>query len=218
MRIVYGTFLSASLLAGNFAGAATQQDEEVYRWVDEEGVTHYGDSVPPEYSKLERHILNEQAVHVETLEKQKTRAELIEEARKLAEEQKLREAEQLRKRRDQILIDSYLSVAEIEMLRDRRLELLDARTRVTEQYLENLRGRLDRLQEQSETGAAVPQELAQDVVNTLNAIKEYESRINDSRVVKERIRSAFQADIDRFKELKSLEAANADPLSFSSNQ
>ena len=34
----------------------------VYKWVDAQGVTHYGDQVPPEYAAQEQQIINAQGV------------------------------------------------------------------------------------------------------------------------------------------------------------
>ena len=52
---------------------------------------------------------------------------------------------ELQFRADQALLSTYVSVAEIEMHRDRRVELFQAQARVTELYLRNLQRRLDQL-------------------------------------------------------------------------
>ena len=116
------------------AGASAQQ---LYRWVDKNGVVHYGDRVPPEYAKVKRDILNDQAIKVGTLEAEKTVEQLEAEA---IEAQRIEDES----RRDQVLLTTYLSIEEIEQLRDRRLELIDAQIRVTNLYLSNLRDRLER--------------------------------------------------------------------------
>src|SRR5688572_21877967 len=41
------------------SGSAT-----TYKWVDENGVTHYGDSVPAQYSQREQQVLNSEGVVV----------------------------------------------------------------------------------------------------------------------------------------------------------
>jgi hypothetical protein len=58
----------ALMLAGMFlAGTAHAQSRstgdgkpKTYKWVDEKGVTHYGDSVPAEYSQREKRVLYSQ--------------------------------------------------------------------------------------------------------------------------------------------------------------
>ena len=38
---------------------------KTYKWVDENGITHYGDTVPQEYSQREQQVLNSQGVEVQ---------------------------------------------------------------------------------------------------------------------------------------------------------
>ena len=119
--------------------ANTVHAQQLYRWVDENGEVHFGDSIPAEYSEIERQVVNEHGITVDVLHAKKTDEELAEEAR-LAE---LERDMELQRRADQALLATYLSVDEIIMHRDRRVELFQAQARVTELYLKNLQGRLD---------------------------------------------------------------------------
>ena len=49
----------------SFVGAQqkTGQPGKLYQWTDDKGVVHYGDSIPPEYAKADRNVLNQQGVH-----------------------------------------------------------------------------------------------------------------------------------------------------------
>jgi hypothetical protein len=114
--------------------AAAAQTERVYRWVDENGQIHVSDKIPPEYSDRPKEVLNEHAVTVDLLEGRKTPEQLA--AEKRARELQLQK--QLQLRADQALLATYLSVEEIVMHRDRRIELFQAQARVTELYLRNL--------------------------------------------------------------------------------
>ncbi len=49
---------------------------QVYRWIDSEGAVHYGDSIPPEYSKRDRDILNEHGIKIGMLPREPTEEEL----------------------------------------------------------------------------------------------------------------------------------------------
>ena len=69
------TLLACSLLYGPVAGAF------MYKWVDDEGEVHYGDSVPPEFSDKERRKINEQGRTVKVFEAAKTPEEIAEEKR-----------------------------------------------------------------------------------------------------------------------------------------
>ena len=80
---------------------------KLYKWVDQQGVTHYGDHIPPEYANQEQHIVNSQGVEVQRLDALKSPEQLA------AEDQKKLEAEQ-RQSRDRNLLNTYASVPEIE--------------------------------------------------------------------------------------------------------
>ena len=115
--------------------------------------------------------------------------------------------------RDTVLLSTYLTVAEIEALRDRRIDLLDGQIRVTEIYLRNLREKLTKLQKEaeryrpysSEPGARpMPENLALELSDTLDSIILYEKTLTDTRGQQDELVIKFAADIDRFKELKGL--------------
>src|SRR5262249_21205139 len=131
-----------ALVAMGWGPGSKAEDKKVYKWVDEKGVVHYGDSVPPQYSQSEREILNQRGVEIGRLEAQKTDAQRAQEAAKL-------QAAENAKQRDQVLLATYLSVDQIEQLRDQRLDLIEGQVKVTGQYLDTLRGRLKNLQIQA---------------------------------------------------------------------
>lgn len=176
----------------------------LYKWTDEKGVVHYGDSIPPQYARQERRVLNRQAVEVGRLEGEKTDAERSAEAARM---QALNSA----KHRDQVLITSYVSVEQIEQLRDQRLDLIEGQVRVTSQYLETLEGRLKNLQTQahffkpySSNGSAepMPDHLAEDLVRTVKEIRLHERNLAGKRAEQVALRTQFQLDIDRYRELR----------------
>jgi hypothetical protein len=185
--------------------------QRLYRWVDDQGVVHYGDRVPPEYADRDRDLLNTQGVAVGAEEGVITDEERAELERLEAIESAARQARVENARRDQVLLDTYLSVGEIEQLRDRRVELLAAQIKVTEQYLANLRKRLARLQSEASNykpysdeadAPEVPENLALELSRTLASITVYEQTLMRSRAEQEALSSAFARDIERFRELK----------------
>jgi hypothetical protein len=133
-------FLSAAMLASGIASAAPQSKGPVtYRWVDEQGVVHYGDTVPPQYAAKDREIINGDGVPVGHLDAQKT-------AEQLAAEEHQRVEMIKQKEHDSFLVTTYTSVKDIEALRDARLEQLRAQQGAAEQYVESLRSRLTALE------------------------------------------------------------------------
>lgn len=201
----------AALALPSLGGAQKVQSGKLYRWTDDKGVVHYGDSIPPEYAKNDRNVLNKDGVKVGFEEGEITperRAEM-ERAKAAAEQENAKRAEIAR--RDKMLLDTYLSVADIVDLRDRRLELLESQIKVTELYLVNLRKRLVTLQEEAgnykpyttrDGAPQIPENLSLDLSRTTRSINLYEQTLSRTRSDQSRLRDSFDADIARFKELK----------------
>jgi len=191
-------------LASSIGSAASSSDRKLYKWVDEQGVTHYGDHVPPEYAAQEQHVINAQGIETERIEAQKTGDQLA------AEEQKKRDAE-ASANRDRNLLNTYVSVSEIERLRDQRLELLADQVKVTGQFLEILNGRLKKLQLASMRfrpysndphAPAMSDQIAEDLVRVGTDIRTQEENLREKRSEESAMSKQFDSDIARFKELR----------------
>jgi hypothetical protein len=207
-RSVASLIATASLV---LAVTGTFAQQRLYRWVDNDGVVHYGDHIPPEFANRDRTVLNDQAVTVGFEEGEITKEERAELERRQAEA----DAEQLARdnaaRRDRMLLETYLTVADIEDLRDRRLELLGSQIKVTELYLTNLRKRLVALEgeaqdyapeNEAEGAPALPENLALEISRVVASITLYEQTLERTRREQEALRAAFDLDIVRFRELK----------------
>jgi hypothetical protein len=197
----------SSLVAFSAAAGAAGNGRTLYKWVDDQGVTHYGDRIPPEYSSQEQHIINSQGVEINRLEAQKSADQLA------AEEQKKEDMEQ-RQNRDRNLLSTYVSIQEIERLRDQRLNLLLEQITVTNQFLDTLNGRMKKLRVGSmrfkpynsdEKAPPMPDQVAEDLVRLANDIRTQEQNLRQKRGEESTMRKQFQSDIDRFKELKHIQ-------------
>lgn len=187
--------------------------EKVYHWVDENGKMHYGDRIPPEYASSGHVVLNEQGIEVSRVGAEKTVEEKAEAKRRaalLAEQRKSRDAALLR---DKVLLSTYLSIEEIEALRDRRIELVAGQIRVTQIYLDNLRGKLLGLEKEAQRfhpyssnpdAPPIDQKLARELSDTLDSILLYEQNLARLRQEQDQLASKFAADISRFEQLTSL--------------
>jgi uncharacterized protein DUF4124 len=201
----------AALALPSIVSAQPKEAQKLYKWVDDKGVVHYGDTIPPEYATRDRSVLNDRGVRVGFEEGEITEQEKAEIARKEAEVEAARAAKLEEARRDRSLLETYSSVSDIEDLRDRRLELLESQIKVTEVYLGNLRERLVGLQEEAssykpyttrEDAPQIPENLALDISRTADSINGYERTLAQTREDQEALRAAFEKDIRRFKELK----------------
>ncbi len=200
---------SVALLAIGVADAQSEK-KKLYRWVDKNGQVHYGDSVPAEYADQDRDILNRQGVPV-------GREEGIitpEEAAEKAAADKAARDEQKRKLRDRVLLQTYQSVKELEVLRDNRLELVDAQLTIQEQSLANLRAQRAQIQKQAGRFAPInskpdapvlPDELSADLTRSTNDIATQQANLVKRRNERESIRMNFDADIKRYQELRAIQ-------------
>ena len=193
-------------MTSSSAGAAQSNGRKLYKWVDEQGVTHYGDHIPPEYASQEQHVINSQGVETERIEAQRTPEQLA------AEEKKRFEAEQ-KASRDKNLLNTYASVPEIERLRDQRLALLADQIKVTGQFLEILNGRMKKLRVASQRfrpysndpkAPPMSDEVAEDLVRVDNDIHTQQENLREKRNEESTMSKQFESDIARFKELKGI--------------
>ncbi len=192
------------LVSLSLAGNTDSSGRKLYKWVDAQGVTHYGDRIPPEYASQESAVVNKQGIEVSRLEAQKTPEQLAE-----AERKKL-DAER-NAARDKNLLNTYVSVQEIERLRDQRLNLLADQIKVTSQFLEVLDGKLKKLRAASmhfkpynsdPSAPPMSDQIAEDLVRVSNDIHTQEANLQQKRTEAGNMREQFDSDISRFKELK----------------
>jgi hypothetical protein len=204
-------------MTASFAAAAEDDSTRVYRWKDKDGAVHYGDYVLPEYSGTGHTVLNEHGVPIEFVAGDLSEEEQAarQEANRIREEKA--EAARMAALRDKVLLSTYLSVEEIQDLRDRRVELLSGQIRITEKYLDDLRSRLLKLEREANRyspyssdpkARPIDQKLARELSETMNSIMLYEKNLD--RVVSQRqgLIEKFAADITRFSELKGLSLNN----------
>lgn len=137
---VAGAALGALLAVGLPALATT------YKWVDEHGVVHYTDKVPPEQIDKARVELSKDGVPVRKIDPAMT-----------AEQRKAKEAEEARQRelarvqedvarKNKALLQSYTSEAEIELARKRALSTLDGVIQSAVAYTEQLNKRKEEVE------------------------------------------------------------------------
>ncbi|MEM8547492.1 MAG: DUF4124 domain-containing protein [Pseudomonadota bacterium] len=198
--------LPMMLLAAMAAAPVVYADKPMYRWVDENGVVHVGDSIPARYADQHKEILNDQGVAIGEIRGRATAEELAQEAA----EQEAKAALERARRADQALLATYLSIGEIERHRDRRVELLVAQGRVSELYLTNLRKRLVTLLDEASAfkpytvdpdAPMIRPALADDIKQTKDAIIRYEARLANNRREAESLREEFTVAINRYAEL-----------------
>ncbi|HYM28681.1 MAG TPA: DUF4124 domain-containing protein, partial [Steroidobacteraceae bacterium] len=197
---------AAALAAPSRSPSTNSQKGIAYRWVDEQGVVHYGDHIPPQYASQDRAILNSQGVEVGHLDAQKSPEQQAADAHARAEVMK-------QKQHDAFLVTTYTSVKDIEMLRDARLEQLKGQRTAAEQYVETLRTRLAGLQTRAQMFAPyssrpdahrMPDDLAENLVRTVNEMNVQSNQLALKNHEESELRAQFQTDIERYRELHTI--------------
>jgi hypothetical protein len=198
--------LALVCMAGTLAHGAAPGGGTTYKWIDENGVVHYGDRVPPQYAKKESSVLNKHGVEVGRNEAQRT-------PEQIAEDQRRAEAVLRQKQHDAFLLTTYTSVKDIESLRDERLEQISGHKRAAEQYIEGLHARLTNLEARARNfkpysekpdARRMPDDLAEDLVRTMNEMKAQKAALAAKGKEEATLRAEFEADIERFRELRKL--------------
>lgn len=209
------TFHCVVLAAACLATAAhaqkssSESNKTTYKWVDEKGVVHYGDSVPAEYSQREQRQLNSQGVEVGRRQAEMTPAEAAAFAAKQKEELE-------RKNHDLFLMSTYPSVKEIEDVRNARLDQINGQIAAAEAYISSLTTRVDGLKQRSmmflpyntKPGARrMPDDLAEEMVRALSELRTQNAALDVRRKERDSVVAQFDGDIKRFKELRTSAAA-----------
>jgi hypothetical protein len=180
-----------------------------YKWVDENGVTHYGDTVPAQYSQREQQVLNSEGLVVDKRIAEMSPKEAAAHAAKL-------KAESQRKQHDLFLVTTYPSVKEIENVRDARLDQINAQVQAAEAYIGTLTTRIDGLKQRSlmfapynsRPGARrMPDDLAEEMVRAMSELRTQNFALTAKRNELSNVKNSFDADIKRFRELRTSAAA-----------
>ena len=166
--------------------------------------------MPVECTGRDTEVVSQRGTVMRVIEGAQTRARRIEREAAEAEELRLRNEQA---QRDKVLIETYLSVEEIERLREQRLDLVGAQLRVAEQHVTTLREKVQTLKEQAmrfkpysdkPNAMAMPENLADNIISTLKGIAIDEQTIQIKRDEQTSITTNFDRDIARFKELKGI--------------
>ncbi len=183
---------------------------KMYKWVDEHGVTHYGQIIPPEYRDQGAEEMNRRGLTVRRIEPASTpeeRRALEEKLEREREEQK-RIAEQ--RRRDRALMNTYGSANEIDAARDRNLAMpiqalhnLEPRMKKAQTRLANLEAKRDEL---IKAGKTPSDYLLEDIEGEKREVEGIRADMDRHSAQIATIRTRYEADRKRFIELTEADA------------
>jgi len=185
------------LLSTHFSAAMAEgTSKKIIKWVDEKGVTHYGDVQPSEYNN-KNSVLNARGMVIQNHDvKTQTPVDTPE--------------QQEQQRKDKALLASYTTQEEIDLALERHLQmdeittqgLLVRKTSVQKQLTANKKtadGFVTRKKE-------VPADLTQDIKSNEAEIAHIDAQMKQQKASSEASKQRFAADKQRFIELKSTAA------------
>jgi chromosome segregation ATPase len=175
---------------------------------DEDGRMQISDRVPADAARYRVEVLNSRGMVIRVMEAQQTEEQRIEAAALAEAEAEAERAREAQERHDNMLMQSYTSVADIERARDGRLQALAAQIRVAQAAVDNLQDNYDGLVARTERlegdGRPVPEDLAQQVERARSQLEANQRFVAAREQEHAELSASFAADIDRYKELRGI--------------
>ena len=171
--------------------------------------------VPPEYAQQRIEIINNKGIVIKVIERTKTPEELAE-FRRQEEIRKAKEREiAAKKRKDLVLLQTYTTEKDLLQARKQNLRAVEGIIDVTNNNTKILERNLKTLEKQAadyeRTGQQPSEELVREIENLESQIKDNQDFINKKILAKNETEAKFDADLKRFRELKSMKTKKVRP-------
>ena len=191
--------------AGVEAVQTVGKGKKLLCWTNSEGIKECGDKLPPEYAQEGHEELNKSGRVVKETERVKTEEELAEAKKQAAIKAEAAKAAKEQAAKDKILLDTFSSVKDIELARDSKIATLESSTSIAEKrgikLHESLDSRVNQAAADEREGKTPSDKLLKDIESLKRQIKNNDDFIANSRKEKEAVKTAYDNDIVRYKEL-----------------
>ena len=181
--------------------------KRIKKWVDSDGVTHYGDVLPPSYAGEQTTEMNSQGI---TVKRKPPPANPNDKQANIPKEMTEQE------RRDKALLNSFTTEKEIELARDRNLQMDQASLQSLRLRLTAAEQRLQKtntaIAEFSKNKKPVPADLTREQKAQQTEISNIQRQMEQKEASMEATRTRFDNDKQRFIELKSGNAPEVAPV------
>jgi len=200
LRMLAGISALSAALCASAAHAG-----KLYKWTDEKGVVHYSETLPAdakdrsntEIDKKGRELRKNDAA----LSADQIKAIENDKERRKSEEKQLAE----QKRRDNALLNTYTTEAEIDSARDRAIAGATQSMQAIEARLKSTRGKIDAIRKQSADWKTKGKPVPDSLKDELAAAERDEAKIAADLKAKEtevqNLRHKYELDKARFVEL-----------------
>lgn len=177
---------------------------KMYKWVDDQGVTHYGETIPPEYANKDRSELNKSG---RVIKKEEV---LTPEERRTREQETVKKREEAeaaleRKRRDKALLNTYSNEKEIDLARSRNLQQVDVRINSIASQVkmanDNLLDHQKEAENLTKANRKIPKSLQEDLQEAQTRLTKAQQDLEKAKGEKAAVEARYDADKTRYKEL-----------------
>ncbi len=187
-----------------FIAMITAAEAKLYKWVDEKGVTHYGETIPPEYADKDNVQFSDKGTVIKKTEKvspEERRAKAEQAAKKRAEDKAAFE----QRRKDNMLLSTFSSENEIDLARDRNLQQVDAVINsiqlLHKSAVKTLESYHQEVDERTKAGKKIPESLLADITDTEIQVKKLQQDLTKAQEKSAAVRASYEADKLRYREL-----------------
>lgn len=179
-------------------------EAKLYKWVDDKGVTHYGEVIPPEYSPKNSASLNDKGRLVKKNDDVDNKERMInaeDEAKKRTDH----EAKLEQRRKDTALLNTFTNEKEIDLARDRNLHqiesVINSVRSLQKTAQENLKHYQQEAEERKRANKKIPASLQADITESENKLAKLQQDLVKAQEKSAAIKTSYDADKLRFREL-----------------
>jgi len=188
---ILGTTL---VLCAVFSMAA---EAKLYKWVDDQGETHYGEVIPPEFADKDKVEFDDKG---RVVKERRSEAETNSPENKTAEQRAALEQH----RKDKALLNTYSNEKEIDLARDRNLQQVEARINSIHLLQQSAQESLDSFRKEAsgiKAGKQIPASLQADITTAENKMAKLQQDLDAANEKAASVRAGFEADKVRYREL-----------------
>jgi uncharacterized protein YlaI len=175
-------------------GSAYADSNKIVKWIDSNGVTHYGDKLPPQEAGRNNAEMNAQGMVLK-------RNNVTDKKSDVSDQQKLDQ-----QRKDNILLASYTKDEEIDLARDRNMQMDQAALQALTQQKANIASRTARNNETAQSFRArnkpIPTYLSEEFKQSQAESARIEKQIAQRNLNMEATRKRYAEDKEKFIALK----------------
>lgn len=139
MRIIIWALIFAGTMMPCLA------DADMYRWVDQNNLVHYGDRVPPQYAKGQREVIDDQGRIVNVMKREATADEIAAAEKKHQQALAAQALAAHEAQYNRSLTDTYTNVKQLDAAYRDRIAIVDAKIESTGKTRAEIRAKLDPL-------------------------------------------------------------------------